>query len=480
MCDGLLLLGQTKELAGRGIVGPRLRTAAKNAGFNIEITDSAGFLSRTQIFEIIDLFVKKGIKFLGLSTSWVATENEAYMWLSLEFIKAVKLKYPHLLIITGGQQYAYRDIVSVTDFHFQGFSDFSFVEFLKYINKLPNNLHFEVKHGTKVIESNLYHQIDNPNNIETVFQKNDNFLQHQPLPIELSRGCIFRCTFCRHPFQGKKDFDSYQRTPESLASELMRNYELFGTTRYSILDDTMNDSMEKLHRLQKAIEIAKLPNFEFVAYIKPELLVVKPEMIPLLVDMGLRGAFLGIESFNNTTRKIIGKGTNMEKVKDAIHNLVTIKNQVQVHGSFIVGLPEETPDDVYETHEFLLKNRDNFIKSWSFQPLEINNDPNITTEQSLFDKQPHAYNYTFINNHKRNWTNQLFTYDSAVKIANDVMKKSKGKMGYAGWAVSGCWHIGMSDHEIQTGIHDVDIIIKLKSQMRDRATQEYNNYFKQN
>lgn len=482
MIEGLLLLGQNKEVAGRGIAGPRLRTAAASAGFKIEITDIASYLTEDQILALIDLFVKKGIKFLGLSTSWITIEDDgSYDWLSLEFIEKIRVKYPNLLLITGGHQASGKEyLVKVSDFYFQGFSDLSFVEFLKYINRLPNSLRYEEKAGTKMIESNLYYQVTNPNDLETVFYKNDEFLSHQPIPIELSRGCIFRCTFCRHPFQGKKDFDSYQRTPESLASELKRNYDLFGTTRYTIMDDTINDSLEKLYRLQKAIEIAKLPKFEFVGYIKPELLVTKPEMIPILANLGLRGAFIGIESFNNATRKLIGKGTDIEKIKEAMFNLATINNnQVLIYGSFIVGLPEDSPDDVYKTYEFLLENNSDFIRSWDFHPLIIINDPSLTSEKSFFDKQPERYNYTFINNHKYNWTNKMFTFDSAKNLCAHIMKNSRGKMKHGGWTVAGCWHLGMSESEIQNNILTFDFPNRLISQMKKRAEIEFNNFFKE-
>ena len=68
--------------------------------------------------------------------------------------------------------------------------------------------------------------------LETEYELEDNFKDFQPLPLEVSRGCIFKCAFCSHPFLGKKSYD-YIRSPESLAKEIKRNYELFKTTRYS-------------------------------------------------------------------------------------------------------------------------------------------------------------------------------------------------------------------------------------------------------
>lgn len=477
MKEGLLLFGQSVEAAGRGIAGPRLRTAAKKAGFDVEIIDSASHLKMDEIFDIIDYYITTSIKFVGLSTSWIPINHpHSFSWLKQEFFEKFKEKYPNLLLITGGHQHhQYNHIIKNSDYHFQGFSDLSFVEFLKHINNLPNNLEYNFLYNkVKLIESNLNFPIIDPNDIETIFTESDNFLSYQPLPIELSRGCIFRCTFCRHPFQGKKDYDSYQRTPANLAIELKRNYDLFGTTRYSILDDTVNDSLEKLERLEKAIELAKLPKFEFVGYIKPELLVTKPEMIPKLANLGLRGAYMGFESFKNETRRIIGKGTNIEKVKDAVFKLAEInKQQILIYGSLIVGLPKETPDEIYESYEFLSKNVKKFCNHWEFSPLNIINDSSLTTERSMFDKMPAKFNYSIVG--KYQWSNEFFTQVEAQNYALLLNDKSAGNMYYGGWLVAGGWNLGMSEEEIQNSLCSrPKFFQKCTDQLKNRAKTEYN------
>ncbi len=351
-------------------------------------------------------------------------------------------------------------LLKFSDYHFQGFSDLSFVEFLKYINKLPNNFKF-FPHGdfkVKVVESNSFYPIINPNDIETAFKKEDNFLEYQPIPIELSRGCIFRCSFCRHPFQGAKDYDSYQRTSENLAEELRRNYDLFGTTRYTVLDDTINDSMEKLLRLEKAIELSKIPKFQFVGYIKPELLVTKPAMIQKLADLGMRGCYVGIESFKNATRKTIGRGTDIEKVKESLFKLAEVNNnQVLISGSFIVGLPYESPDELLKTHDFMVQHTKSFCRRWVFQPLGIYTNNKIPGEKSIFDSEPEKYNYIVKKDNINDpyyWKNDFFTNKSAKEFSLHLNNLAVGKMYHGGWSVAGAWHLNLSDYEIQNSMLD--------------------------
>jgi radical SAM superfamily enzyme YgiQ (UPF0313 family) len=455
---GILLFGQNYEFAGRGIAGPRLRTEAKKYGFDVMVIDYTLSLDLEKVFNIIDRTITDSTKFIGFSASWIDQNNlSQYFWYQQSFFDEIRKRWPNVLIITGGHDEWKKDfLLKNSDYHFHGYSDHSFVEFLKMIHKQPHQLQYYRNPLTKgyIINSNANHPVINPDDLETIFLKEDGFESYQPLPIEVARGCIFRCGFCRHPFQGKKDFDSYQRTPESLARELKRNYDLFGTTRYTILDDTFNDSIEKISRLQQAVKNAGLPKFEFVSYIKPELLVTKPEMIDMLVDLGLRGAFIGFESFNNEARKLIGKGTKIEKVLEACKRLASLNNQqVKIHGSFITGLKNDTVKDLFKTLSFLKSKENTFISSWWFEPVgvrEYNYDALDTP--STFDKEASELGYTFKNG---NWfRDDGWSLIKAAKINSFINNESMNFVKPAGWKIAGCWQLGMLDNEIENYIRE--------------------------
>lgn len=479
--EGILFFGQNVEFAGRGIAGPRLRTAASKNGFNILVTDILNDITVDMIYDILECNITKKTKFVGFSYSWIEVNNlKKYQWYNQVFFETIKNKWPHLLIITGGHDNFKKDLLlKNSDYHFQGYSDKSFIEFLKLINNLPNNLIFQKSIVGKgfVINSNLNHQILNPDELETIFLKEDNFKSYQPLPIEIARGCIFRCSFCRHPFQGKKNYDDYQRTSENIAIELKRNYDLFGTTRYTILDDTFNDSIEKIKKVAKAIEISKIPKFEFVSYIKPELLVTKPEMIDLLVDIGLRGAFIGFESFNNKSRKIIGKGTDIEKVLDSCKKISSIKNQVLIHGGFIVGLPHDTIENIEKTFIFLKSSENDFIKSWYFQALNVYRHSKNNSTESLFDKNSSDLGFKFHSDSL--WSrDDGWNFKMATQMATRLNTESETYNKIGGWRVAGCWHLGIDDINLNKNLKMNQFIQNLKNQSINRAYSEYNNLIK--
>jgi hypothetical protein len=480
---GIMLFGQNAEFAGRGIAGPRLRTAAAKENFNIKIIDYINYLGPNHIFDILEKLITDNTKFVGFSASWIDQNTfNRYAWYSQEWFDELRSRWPNIKIITGGHDDFKKDfLLKNSDWHFHGYSDKSFVEFLKMIHGIEHNLSFtrNVFGKGNYINSNLQYPIENPDDLETVFEAEDNFKSFQPLPIEIARGCIFRCGFCRHPFQGKKDYDSYQRTPESIARELKRNYELFGTTRYTILDDTFNDSVEKISRVKKAIKLSGIPNFEFVAYIKPELLVTKPEMIPMLNEIGLKGAFIGFESFHPKARQQIGKGTKIEKILDACKHLAEYNGKVLIHGSFIIGLPYETKEDILKTFNFLKSSENTFIRSWHVEPLNVRDISSLnkfirdmnTDMSSTFDKNAAELGYKF--DSTGSWRNEHWSYIDAKSLAKDILLESASIIKNGGWRVAGLWQAGFTEEYIQQSFCLQDILKILHSQSNDRASLEY-------
>lgn len=473
---GLLLFGQSYELAGRGIAGPRLRTSAMRAGFNVKTIDYINHLKVDDIYKVIDALVTDKTKFIGLSASWIDQNNiQHHKWYKQEFFDTIKSRWPHLLIITGGHdEYKKNFLLKNSDYHFHGYSDNSFVEFLKMIHDQEHSLQYYRNPMSKgyIINSNASHPVTNPDELETVFVEEDRFKSHHPLPIEVGRGCIFRCSFCRHPFQGKKNYDDYQRSVDSLTRELRRNYELFEATRYTVLDDTFNDSVEKIKRLQQAVKNAGLPKFEFVSYIKPELLVTKPEMIQMLADLGLRGAFVGIESFNQENRKAIGKGMDLDKVLDACRKLAEANNgQVLIHASFIVGLPNDTQESLQEMMNFLTSEKNTFFKSWHMEVLSIygGEQLNSISDDSLstMDKNPAKYGYKLDKGGW--WSNNYWDFWKASAETRRLNLLSDALVKSGGWKVAGLWHAGIPDCDFDKQLPIASLRDMIRKEINERA-----------
>lgn len=456
----IILGGILKDQTGRPLGPYRLRTALAKQGFRAEVIDYAWALREDELLTVLQQYISKDTLILGISNIWFTTSaekdnKELNRWFTAKFFQTVKSQWPWVKIVIGGTKTALVQgaelLKSPADWWLSGFADIGVPELLKYLSGADNNLKFRTdKDGTNIVDCNLHYRVENMDDLETVLESNDRFLPFQPVSLEVSRGCIFTCSFCTHPFLGKKSFE-YIRSPENLAAELKRNYELFGTTRYIITDDTFNDSMEKLERVARAIDISKIPNFEFVSYIRAELLVTKPEMIPMLKHLNCKGAFIGLESLNKEARRIIGKGMDAERVMATLAEFKS-KTNVKMFASMIVGLPGDSLDDAYSWYERFKSEK--LFGEWGFQTLGMTFDE-FGQGDSIFSKDPAKFGYTVSKNEQGgprsyNWTSSMgYTNADASRAANDINSQSREHAMAGGFGVAEYWFHGGSNDDIE-------------------------------
>lgn len=460
----IILGGILRDLTGRPLGPYRLRTSLAKHGFRAEVIDYSWACKENQLLAILESFVTQETLILGISTTWFSSTKDKddadfNRWFTPSFFDKVRRTWPWLKIVIGGTRGALvhgsEVLKEKAEWWLHGFADIGLVELLKYLSGQPNNLKFtkDIYDSTNVVDCNRNHLVVNMDDLETVYEAGDYFKSYQPISLEVSRGCIFTCSFCTHPFLGKKSYE-YIRTPESLASELARNYELFGTTRYIITDDTFNDSTEKLERVLRAIDISKIPNFEFVSYIRAELLATKPEMIPLLKQLNIRGGFIGLESMNKEARTAVGKGMDVNRVLDALNNLKTNSNAM-LHASMIVGLPGDTIEDAYSWLETF--KRDQLFNDWGFQSLGLTFDE-FGRGESIFSREPGKYGFTIIGKSGEPgkpgprsylWKSKTnLTDDQASKAAGELNDMSRELVGAGGFGVADYWYHNATEDQI--------------------------------
>lgn len=471
--DGILFFAQS--LPTRIISGPRLRTAAAQNGYNLLIIDYAYSLSEEEILQCITKALTNKTKIIGFSTVWAydsETGKKLEKILNKDFFDRIKSLFPNQVIITGNQYDTHFN--NFSDYHFYGHSELTLVELLKKLDGKEFDLFAQRSLGSK---TKIIYSPDVPiNNIMTEYIVEDDISSYEPLPIEISRGCIFKCAYCRHPNLGKKNFDEYQRNVQDIANELKRNYDLFGTSRYLILDDTFNDSIEKLNRVRKAVELAKLPKFEFCAYIRPEMLVTKPEMITMLCEMGLRGGHVGIESFNNQNRKVIGRGMDINKVLDACNKLTTQNNKVSLLATFIMGLPHDTEESIIKNHEFLHNEQLNLFKSWVYFPLDIRKKNSFEYDSTVsdFEKDYEKYGYHFNEN---GWVSSHMNLPRCMELWKTLRKQYDDKMLLGGWDIGAAWITNITELELSTG-NRLEILKRADSVRTEKNRIRFNNLLK--
>ena len=341
----------------RSAGGHRIASHLREEGYDVEVLDFWPQWTRLQIIQFFQQRVREDTLVVGISVMFpfgnILADKEGSIKIKemLQTIEYLKDIYPQIKFI-GGSQNLSAIIEYDLDYYVTGYAEHAVVELMKYFKREFNTLKIKqhVVNGKtiKVIDcQNDYPAFPMPN-ASVKYEDRDYIQPQEVLMIELARGCKFKCKFCNFPMLGVKD--DYSRCGESLKEELLDNYNRWGTTHYTVSDETINDSPKKLAKHAKAIR--ELPFQPHLAgYVRADLLVNKPDTWEDIYDMGLRSHFYGLETFHQPAGKYVSKGIDPDKLKkgllkvqDWFRDKEAGRGDYNCEIAMMLGLPEETKE----------------------------------------------------------------------------------------------------------------------------------------
>jgi hypothetical protein len=405
----------------RSIGAYQVASHVRKFGIQSQVIDFIDLFKIDELEEIITSLISNETLSIGISTTFFSNRETKGKFISSkrnsnliisenlrQLLLKIKKKFPKIKIMGGGANSYLLENDDLFDVVFHGYSEQSVVEWLLELkDKVPKRIYLQ-KNKQIIIDGKLG-KFD-INKLDHRWDKKDFVLEGETLPIEISRGCIFKCNFCSYPLNGKKKFD-YLRDPELIKDELIYNYENFGTTNYFFTDDTFNDSTLKLELLHKAI--TSLPfKIKFVTYLRLDLLNAHKEQIPLLKEMGLGSSFFGIETLNHESGKCIGKGMNPETAKSFLLDLYYNhwNEEIPFTCSFIIGLPGENLESINQTYSWLTNTPFNGL----WYPLYIKTNGHYKSD---FDLNYSNYGYKLDSNNE--WYTDIMNYKDALSLAEE-------------------------------------------------------------
>ena len=438
MYELVILSGQapSNQFMSR-FAGPhRLATELRQHNIPTKVIIGLGYYPIEELISMVDGAVTDETLVLGISTTFFVEYSARFAMFPsrlysgdkfksniIELLKYYKSKFPKIKVVVGGPSARIKITdSSLVDLFVEGYADTILIDYVNSIKGVRKNIFYDTYHQGVPFLSNPLGQDFNFKESMIHYHPDDAIMQGETLPLELSRGCIFKCKFCTFPLRGKsvKD-DSFIKNSDNVYVELIKNYENFGTTNYTFVDDTFNDSMNKLSMLNEIFE--KLPfKINFAAYIRADLLHSFPESIDILSNMGIKGAFFGIESLNDSARKAISKGFSTEKILKTLEIVNKKWNKVAITASFIYGLPGDTPATIAEWTDSTVFGS-NIFKTYDliFQPLYLLGKN--ATYASDFDKEMEKYNYRYVEGQK-NWVNDVTNFAEMLEMTKDSNLRS--------------------------------------------------------
>jgi len=170
------------------------------------------------------------------------------------------------------------------------------------------------------------------------------YLLHPYLSLYTGRGCPAQCTFCLWP-QTIGGHKYRVRSPQNVADEMAYMQKLFPQVREFFFDDDTFTA-----NLPRAREIAKKLAPLGLTWSCNSRANLDYDTIRSFKDSGLRLFLVGYESGNEDILTRIKKGVTMDEMRrftKACHAAGVV-----IHGTFILGLPVETPQSVENTIRF--------------------------------------------------------------------------------------------------------------------------------
>jgi hopanoid biosynthesis associated radical SAM protein HpnJ len=170
------------------------------------------------------------------------------------------------------------------------------------------------------------------------------YLKHPYLSFYTGRGCKSKCTFCLWP-QTIGGHRYRVRSTENVVAEMKLAKELFPQVReFFFDDDTFTDD------LPRAEEIAKRLGKLGITWSCNAKANVPRKTLEILKDNGLRLLLVGYESGNDQILINIKKGVRIDIAREFSRNCRELG--IKIHGTFILGLPGETPETIQQTIQF--------------------------------------------------------------------------------------------------------------------------------
>ena len=331
----------------------------REKGYGVGVLDCPTLeIDSDKVYEIIK---RKDPAIIGFSATTYALTR------AIEIAKKIRTKLPSKLMIVGGahanvagvktaNEYNLFDIVAygldgehiihdiIKKYSTKNFDRSSFMQDFAMLESIQGII---FKKNDAVVRNNPRETIENLD--ELPFPARDLFPmeryiplpnQYKKLPLTnmvVIRGCPYFCTFCDQAGTGAR-----RRSPEIVIKEIKHCVEKYGIKEISFWDDTMSYHKKWMNKFLNLLIEANL-DLRWSCYAAVN--TVDKELLHLMKKAGCWNIFYGYETGVDVLAKNMltdRKNRDFEKMKKIAQ--WTREAGIETRGSFLIGLPGETPE----------------------------------------------------------------------------------------------------------------------------------------
>ena len=425
----------------------KVATEVRAVGYTCQVVDLFSKYTYQELENILNKFVTKDTVLIGFSCTLMekrvglygSKDSTVYNFGRPDsevesLMNFAKSKNSKIKTVVGGARINMNVGWSFIDYAVINKGDIAIVKLVEHL-LYGNNLPLVRTSPCKVIDGSspdYFYSQEQFATSKIIYQPQDIILPGECLPIEVARGCIFSCAYCHFDLIGKKIGD-WQKAEDSLRDELLRNYELYGTTHYMVSDELINESLPKMELVHKVF--TNLPfNITYTSYARLDLISAFPQMRDMIQESGAVSIAFGIETMNDVAGKKIGKGLGKIRTKAALaHCAETWKNKIVTSSQFIVGLPGEDEASMQETVNWLVSDECD-LDIFGFLPLFIRPEEDGRSTSKI-DRDPKKFGYVL--HEEKPWEGEHMNFQQACKLVSSIYSdprvQKKIKFSAATW-----------------------------------------------
>ncbi|RLE49825.1 MAG: B12-binding domain-containing radical SAM protein [Candidatus Methanomethylicota archaeon] len=166
--------------------------------------------------------------------------------------------------------------------------------------------------------------------------------------IMSSRGCPYNCIFCSSSLMFGKKFRG--RSPGNVVDEIEELVDKYKVKHIEFADDNFTFDQKRAINIAKEI-LRRGLNIAFACGARVDNL--SRELLYWLKKAGCNMIYVGIESGVQRVLNALRKGIKIEQIVKAVKMIKEVG--IEVTGSFVIGAPGETREDVKQTIKFAKK-----------------------------------------------------------------------------------------------------------------------------
>jgi len=176
---------------------------------------------------------------------------------------------------------------------------------------------------------------------------------HTHLPLQGSRGCTYKCTFCSETriFRFRKGLD--------IKEEVLEQVNKYGVTHFSFVDSLVNGSMPQfkvfVNEMAKEVEKdPRLKDLSFGGYARTHK-QMNNDLMKKAAKAGFKWLSIGVESGTPKILEVIEKRQTVEGIEQLWE--ACWRNGIRMDANWISGYPKENHVDWIISLYFLYKNK---------------------------------------------------------------------------------------------------------------------------